>query len=277
MTDFVGVGAQKAGTSWLYACLYEHPEIHAPIKEIHFFGRNKFDTMGIEWYRNMFRSAQGKLCGEFSTSYLENSEIAAGQIHSMNPQAKIIMSVRNPVDRAFSNYTNDLTSGAVAKEIEFFTAMKRNPKYIDRGLYGKHLECFLQFFPRKQIHIIDFHEISTDPTSVIGQLYKFLGVKDTFRPWALQKKINKVHVPKHIWLDKLIVQCAAFLTDKKLHQLRWAIRKTGVTDVIRSLNSASFKQPSVYEKAGVNFHDYFADDINKFENLSQMDVSNWLK
>jgi hypothetical protein len=70
MINFIGIGAQKSGTSWAYTCLYDHPEVCAPIKEIHFFSRPRF-SQGKEWYERHFGSCgEGKLRGEFSTSYL---------------------------------------------------------------------------------------------------------------------------------------------------------------------------------------------------------------
>ena len=108
--NFIGVGAQKSGTSWIYACLYEHPEICAPIKEIHFFSRPRYEK-GIAWYEKQFdRCAVEKLRGEFSTSYLYTPE-AAARIHAAYPDAKIIAVLRNPIDRAYSQYRNAIKAG----------------------------------------------------------------------------------------------------------------------------------------------------------------------
>ncbi|MCR4285481.1 MAG: sulfotransferase, partial [Candidatus Kaiserbacteria bacterium] len=70
MINFIGLGAQKSGTSWAYTCLYEHPEVCIPVKEIHFFSRPRY-AEGKEWYEAHFKKcAEGKLRGEWSTSYL---------------------------------------------------------------------------------------------------------------------------------------------------------------------------------------------------------------
>ena len=75
MVDFIGIGAQKAGTSWVYACLYEHPEICAPIKEIHFFSRSRF-TKGREWYDRIKAGDAGADIGA------QMQELAASQVDS---------------------------------------------------------------------------------------------------------------------------------------------------------------------------------------------------
>ena len=101
MIDFIGLGAQKAGTSWVYACLYEHPEIHAPIKELHFFSRDRF-SKGKDWYESHFsHRKEGQKVGEFSTSYLYSKETPE-RIKELYPEVKLIAIVRNPVTRAYS-------------------------------------------------------------------------------------------------------------------------------------------------------------------------------
>jgi Sulfotransferase domain len=114
--DFVGVGAQRSGTSWLYACLYEHPGICAPIKELHFFSRERNYERGLDWYLGHFdRCPPGAVRGEFSTSYLYAPE-AAGRIRAAFPEVRIMMSLRNPVARAYSQYRNAIVAGEIGKE-----------------------------------------------------------------------------------------------------------------------------------------------------------------
>ncbi len=116
MVDFIGVGAQKSGTSWAYACLYEHPEICAPVKEIHFFSRPRYEE-GKEWYEGHFKKCEeGLLRGEFSTSYLYSEE-SPERIHACYPNAKLIAILRNPIDRAYSQYRNTIKAGDISEAV----------------------------------------------------------------------------------------------------------------------------------------------------------------
>jgi len=88
--DFIGLGAQKAATSWIHACLYEHPQIFMPAsKEIHFFSRHY--SKDIRWYEEHFRSCQtNQLAGEFSPTYLYDPATPK-RIHEWNPAVKLII------------------------------------------------------------------------------------------------------------------------------------------------------------------------------------------
>ncbi len=79
--DFLGLGAQKSGTSWIYSCLYDHPQVCIPVKDLHFFSRERNWSRGFTWYEEQFaRCGADTLAGEFSTSYLADPE-AAARIH----------------------------------------------------------------------------------------------------------------------------------------------------------------------------------------------------
>ena len=93
--DFIGLGAQRSGTSWIYACLHEHPQIFIPIKEIHFFSRERNWSKGYQWYENLFAQCPiDRKAGEFSTSYLIDQETPS-RIHQQYPGTKLIVSLRN--------------------------------------------------------------------------------------------------------------------------------------------------------------------------------------
>src|SRR5262245_48289245 len=102
LPDFIGIGAQRCATSWIYECLACHPQVYMPEKEIHFFDC-EFER-GMDWYLNHFSTAHaGKLCGEFTPDYL-SSPVAIERLRDLVPQAKLIISLRHPVQRAYSAY-----------------------------------------------------------------------------------------------------------------------------------------------------------------------------
>ncbi len=240
--NFIGIGAQKAGTSWIYACLYEHSEICMPFKEINFFSRERNYKKGIEWYRDRFKTcSKNSLKGEYSTSYLY-SKFAAERIHEHFPKAKLIACLRNPIDRAVSNYKHDIKVGNIPENMSFDKASKEYKEYIEQGFYNKQLERCSKLFPRNQILILIYEDIKKDPLKFIQRIYKFLKVDDSFIPSMLEKKVDVSRAPKLIFLDKIIRKIANLLRKIGLHKLVWAIKKTNIPEFIRKINTKKSKK-----------------------------------
>ena len=130
----MGIGAQRAGTTWFAECLREHPQIClAHPKELNFFDEDKKFMLGFDWYQKHFHQKKSfQVFGEFTSSYLY-SQKAAERIKQNFPDVKIIVCLRNPIDRHFSHQAT---------------------KPLDRGLYFKHLQNYLGLFPRENILII---------------------------------------------------------------------------------------------------------------------------
>ncbi len=121
----IGIGAQRTGSSWLYACMYEHPEICMPRKEINFFSRERNWTRGFGWYEGIFAECPATaVCGEFSTSYLPDPETPL-RIHDRYPDVRLIVSLRHPAERAYSSYLNDILAGVVSPKQSFREALRR--------------------------------------------------------------------------------------------------------------------------------------------------------
>ncbi|HEU4677805.1 MAG TPA: sulfotransferase domain-containing protein, partial [Candidatus Paceibacterota bacterium] len=136
MIDFIGLGAQKSGTSWAYTCLYEHPAVCMPQKELHFFSRPRFEE-GKEWYEAQFKNcAPGKLRGEWSTSYLYSPD-APERIRSLYPNAKLLAILRNPIDRAYSQYRNAVRAGEIPKSMPFRAYSAKEPSVWEQGRYAE--------------------------------------------------------------------------------------------------------------------------------------------
>ena len=242
--DFIGLGAQKAGTSWIYSCLYEHPQICMPMKEIHFFSRQRNWTKGYDWYESVFGECPvSQTVGEFSTSYLAESSVAE-RIHQRYPYVKLIASLRNPLNRAYSNYINDIKAGTVRQDIAFEEALETHPEYIEQGRYASQLEYYLQHFGREQLLVLVYEDSLSEPLAFIQRIYRFLEVDPGFVPSMLHTKINVSHVPKYVWLEKSLLVISGFLHNKGFHHLWWPAKKLGIAQYIRKANAASEQQTS---------------------------------
>ncbi len=197
--DFYIVGAQKCGTTSLYKYLIQHPRIlPAQEKEIHFFS-DKFH-LGYSWYEKQFPCCPpGCITGEATPYYMLHPH-AAQRIQAWSPHAKIIMMLRNPVDRAFSHYRYHVKLGA--ESLSFAEAIEAEParlqgerdkmvvdesyqgnnyklySYLARGVYIDQLMPWFELFPKDQILIMKSEDFFSNPKVSFDKTLAFLALPD---------------------------------------------------------------------------------------------------
>ncbi len=172
---FVGIGVQKCATSWLHEVLNAHDEVFtSDPKETDFF--SAFYDRGYEWYETHFAPGRDVTArGETSPSYFYHPA-APSRMKVYNPDLKIIVIFRDPVDRAFSNHLHELRKWHFRSSEFFEDGLLNNPCYLEQSRYAKHLGTWYEYFPQAQILPLIFEEITADPTAAIRQVYQFLGV-----------------------------------------------------------------------------------------------------
>ncbi|HUO05322.1 MAG TPA: sulfotransferase [Candidatus Binataceae bacterium] len=194
LPDFIIGGAPRSGTTWLYHLLDKHPEIYMakPVKpEPKFFLIDEIYKRGIEYYKETWFSNvdPNRIAGEKTTNYLESS-VAAARIYRHLPRVKLVFILREPAQRAFSNYLwtkmNGLEKEDFATAIALETQRERTlPEkyrfsrpysYFSRGLYADLLRPYFERFPREQIVCLRYEEIAGRPHELAAQLHRFLGV-----------------------------------------------------------------------------------------------------
>lgn len=202
LPDFLIVGVMKGGTTSLFKYLAGHPQVAAPFrKEIKFFDSNYFH--GLEWYRAHFPLKSGldggKITGEASPYYMFHP-CAPARICAALPGAKIILLLRNPVDRAFSHYQHMVRVGVeslsfkdalaqeeirlageaekIAADPRYSTAKHVRYSYKARGYYLAQLQTWYGLYPKEQILVLKSEDLSDQPSSVFRQTLKFLGLPD---------------------------------------------------------------------------------------------------
>lgn len=269
--DFIGIGAQRTGTSWVYACLYEHPEICAPVKEIHFFSRPRY-AEGLPWYESHFkRCAEGKKRGEFSTSYLYD-EHTPTRIHEAYPHIKIIAILRNPVARAYSQYGNDIKAGTISEKLSFEAYYRSEKSVLEQGLYARQLKRYFALFPKQQILVLVHEDARKDPSAYIQRIYRFLGVDETFVPSMLYDTINNTRVPKHISVERIMHRFSEFLRRNGFDGLVHTIRRIGIPNLVRAVNTKKEKKETMqYDKKPLI--EYFKDDVTELSQILDRDLA----
>jgi hypothetical protein len=194
LPDFIIGGAPRSGTTWLYLVLDRHPDVYMarPVKpEPKFFLVDHLYAQGLDHYsRTWFAAAPANaVAGEKSTDYLESS-VAAERIARDLPSAKLVFILREPVERAWSNYLWTKMNGLETED--FATALRlederertlperlrfaRPFSYVSRGRYAELLRPYLDRFERARVLILKFEDIIIAPEAVATQLHDFLGV-----------------------------------------------------------------------------------------------------
>jgi hypothetical protein len=273
MIDFIGIGAQKSGTSWAYTCLYDHPEVCAPIKEIHFFSRPRFSE-GKDWYEHHFDSCgKGKKTGEFSTSYLYSKE-APERIHALYPNVKLIAILRNPIDRAFSQYRNAIKAGEIPETISFEAYQKQEVSALEQGRYAEQLARYDALFPRDQMLVLIYEDIRKDPVAFMKRIYAFLGIDETFVSSMVYDEINVARTPKHVFIDRTMHHVSETLRRIGFDRFVHLIRKSGIPDLIRSFNTKPKEKTShtkTFDRGPLI--SYFKDDVEVLSSRIHRDMN----
>ncbi len=182
--DFMGIGAMRCGTTWLYETLKKHPDIHLPVKEAHFFDNNdNFDTndnvmpVQFEKYQSLFLNPlNNQITGEITPKYIFH-EASALRISKILPDLKLILILRNPVARAISQFRFAWQNGNTkSKGIFCMKELEKKLEILTRGLYYNQIKTYHEVFPRSQLKIILFEDLVTRTEKILYDLYSFLGL-----------------------------------------------------------------------------------------------------
>lgn len=208
LPDFIIIGAQRCGTTSLYRYLTKHPRVVPAFrKEVHFFCKNF--KKGLNWYRehfptHLYKYSVGKLIGkslltgEASTDYILHPKAAERAFNAL-PRVKLIVVLRNPVDRAYSHYYLEIRRGR--ESLSFEEAIKLEPErlkgekskvrvddddntynyqhysYLTRGIYIDQLKPWMTLFPRDQVFILRSEDFFMDPPTALSQAQEYLGLE----------------------------------------------------------------------------------------------------
>ncbi len=271
--DFIGISPGRTGTAWMHNCLIEHPQLCMPFKIINYFNHDSNFERGDEWYEKHFRTCSpGKLSGEMSL-YL-HSETSAQRIYDYHPTVKLLIFLRNPVDRAFASYENELASGAISATTRFEDAVEQRSQYLERGVYHEGLKRYFELFPREQICIRIYEEGVRDPERYVREIFEFLKVDPAFEPSMLREWVSAGGVPRASAVTNAMNDVAEQMRRMGLQNLMWLIKRTGLVKVVHKANRKSAPRPVTDEKRA-ELRALFDDDIRATEELLQMDLAGW--
>ena len=182
LPDFVIIGAQKGGTSFLYHLLTLHPLVEpAARKELHFFDNPELFDHGAEWYRRCFprlnsKDGQRSMTGEATPYYLFDPPVAK-RMAQIVPQARLIALLRNPIDRAYSHYQMQVKRGTEPRTFEE-AIEQQHSSYMSRGIYVDQLLRWFEFFGKEQMLILKSEDFFARPVETLKFVLTFLDLPD---------------------------------------------------------------------------------------------------
>ena len=286
LPNFIIVGAPKSGTTSLYHYLSEHPQVFmSEPKEVNYFSREEIEAQGLYYsdfkvkdfdsYKMLFsKGTDKKAVGEGSVSYLFYPETAK-KIKAVLPNIKIIILLRNPLERGYSHYLMDFRLGLVDltyDEIVFKTVKHKNldlyyQQYVELGLYYQQVARYVDFFGSKQVKIYLQEDLRNNPESIIEDLYDYLEVDKSFTP-NIDQEYNSFSMPKNGLIQKIYGSYIVRATLSKL-----------VPNSMKELLLNTFfertKKPKLSIKTEELLLALYKIDIENLEKLINLDLSNW--
>jgi hypothetical protein len=300
LPDFLIAGVPKAGTTALHAALVPHPELFLPaVKEPKFFlSDGRPPTAGgpgdVQTYQeHVWRQADyealfdpappGTRLGEATPFYLHDLR-AHDRIKALVPSARLIVLLRDPVDRAHSNWTHLWNSG-LEPEADFLTACRAEPQrraagwsafwhYVGLGLYGQQLRHLYRHFPREQVLLLRYRDLKDAPAATLDRVCAFLGVST-----GVLRSIPKENVNRHVVEDNALNRVLRGLlrTGGTFgHRFPVPLRLAARGPLLTVLHRKRGNRPVTTPEERAALLPQFADDIALLEEVTGQRYHDWL-
>jgi hypothetical protein len=299
--NFLIIGGAKSGTSALWHYLKQHPQVYVvPRKHTRFFAYDveypdfrgpapsdpgtPYSVVNAQDYRALFDGVSSeKAIGETSWTYLYRPE-APGRIKEYAPDIKLIAILRQPADRAYSHYRQNVKAGR-EQITDFIQALEQEElrvrddwwpefHYVRVGLYSAQIERYLQLFDREQLRIYLHEDFEANPSGFLRNVLQFLEVDDSFTPEAFTR-YNSAATPKnetlHTFLQSMKAVRPAVERFVPEGQRRLIVR------IGSSLHKRNLARPELSPKVRKRVTDkYLREDVLRTQDLLQRDLSSWL-
>lgn len=280
LPNFLIIGAQKSGTTFLYHMMKKHPQVYMPTtKEVNFFNSKDaagkvnpmYEDFGLEWYKKFFPdSSQAVAIGEASPLYLTD-DLALNRILRTLPKTKLIVILRDPVARAVSAYKMLVSRGELSGQPPAIFH-ENSEVLLKPGLYHQHLVQAKLFFGNSKIKIIRFVDLVTRTDELMSEVWDFLGVQQ-YAPafdWT-KNNTNMESGFRWPWLGRRINSISGILRRDKIgFFVLDSLKKTGVTSVVKSLNACRGDAPVVGSETIEFLEEYYRS--NRLNILRDFDL-----
>ena len=292
--NFLIIGVQKAGTTSIYNYLGQHPQVYmSPIKETNFLEKDwekvgkeqsLYNSNGIDtWekYCQLFAGAKDEIAlGEASPNYLFHYKSSVERILKYVPEAKLIAILRNPIERAYSDYLMHIRD-EIGEQLSLKAEIELRPRssfLLKKGFYSTQLQYYFEHFDKSQIKIYLYDDLKANPVKLMQDLYKFIGVDNSFYP-DMSEKVQTAQIPKSRLVNKLLRKqnpVRSFVAKNLKLFLPEAQRQKLRSQLIK-LNSDGKDKAKLNQEERKILQDLYQEEIVSLQELIGRDLSSWLK
>lgn len=265
----------RGGTTWLHQLLASHPDVYVPTrrKEIYFF--DLYYERGLEWYQGFFppgaEAAQYRALGEITPTYFYRS-YAPERIAEVPSIARLILIVRNPIDRVYSHYGLLVKNGQYSGSFEAF--LSDRPDMIQQGFYAQYLRNYRRHFDEDQILVLVYEEATNDVPRTKATLGRFLDVPPEGFPLAAgAKSVNRSYRPR-VPFAYALARKVAWYHLRYGWGLDWVVN-WGKRLGLESIFGEAGPLPAMKPETRRYLQDTYEAEIREFESLVRVGLACW--
>lgn len=272
--NFLVIGAQKCGTTWLERMLKQHPDVYAPeTKELHFFNdRARYERDGMEWYRARFAGHAGqKAVGEFTPGYYwvaltpEDEREHPGRIrdihetvHRHYPDLRLILMLRNPVERAVSAWFHHIRKRRISPRTRFRDAWGKLG-IRNMGFYHRNLVEWMKLYPKERFLVLIFEQdVLSGDEDAVRRVCRHLEIDDQFKPTSLREKFNRREAGTYLHLNYYLGRAGQ-----------------AVANLVPGLRELDLPKIEVPPEDRRELHRIYSEENRALEELLGRDLSAW--
>lgn len=290
LPNFLIVGVQKAGTTSIYNYLREHPQVYMSlVKETNFLEKdwenlppeqqNKNGIVTLDKYCELFAEVKEEIAiGEASPNYLFHYESSAARIKKYVPNAKLIVVLRNPVERAYSDHLMHLRDAIGYRGLSEQIKHSSHKSFILRkGFYYAPLAYYFDQFGREQVKVFFYDDLCNNPQEFMAEFYQYLGVNKQFRP-NTARKAQVAKIPKNKTINNLLKK-NNILRNTATNILKTVMpveARQKLRERLIDLNSQHKKQVPLSPEERQQLIELYREDILQLQDLVGRDLSSWL-
>lgn len=268
LPQFLIIGAVKAATTWLNFQLQQSERIFLPGPEPKYFSQ-EFER-GPDWYAAFFRDARSdQLVGEQSADYLAHP-LAAERLAAVLPASRLIVQLRDPVARAYSDYCMLYRRGTVGRNIEDYLDPRRAEfrRFLDGGMYHQHLTRWRSLFAAEQMLVFLFEDVVGQPGQTIQTVADHIGLDGGLLPKPMTDRVND---SRAALLPLPVRKLLAPVKD-----LARPLRGSSWFEGLRGTMARQVDYPPLSEELRLRLRDHYAHDVDALGKLIARDLGGWL-